>query len=1334
MSEDHQQVQVPVEERIITLKVKLPEVDETLEIPCSINDALFDIIETLKVLQSTSEYTSYVLKFEGKTFGEETIISELIKDDEDTVSISLIPSAYNDITARKHLIAVRELAALESKDEAILEISGACAGYSTFEDLNLDETIQSPPPPSSTTTTETKESNDDNKEESKEESKEENTLTVTEEEQKELSAIASEITNGNFDLNIVAAKPNFKLSPALRSLSISQWSPADISRKVSGDLFYLQVQTLEGEIFNITAHVGGFYVNNSSNTRFDNSIHSVSANRISKNYSLVSLLKSLSPLFSKQIEQNKLELSKRSTETYYIPQTTTLSSPWLIKELDTPTPDLGKSQYNLLHGGIDGSDLQIDWNKDYQLIKDLGNDNQNLPQRINREQSLISTSSSFTTAAIKGAMAVVRGEISPVNPDEESCYHIYLRNGIFYSKAIDSIGQFKSTGGAEAARSTVGKDVSSIKNLNRYDINGVHSLLTTVVDYLGHRIVCQAPVPGIFQDVASDDVEPIQTVKYGFIDDHSDVVADESFVEQFKQVGEAFHLKPHKIWNDDGSKIVDVVTSGYTKGTKGSDNRSYIIDLFRTTPLDIEFIESNYNVDKEDSYPHRETLLRHEAINEWIKRETAAIVKKEAERLEKEGKSISDNKETIGVDNSLFLLNPDAFSLTPAPTPELAKELKDDEDKVREVSKFVSQILIPEFIKEMEKAEVYNAIDGVHLTAIIHEYGINVRYLGKIAQLAAARKAEYLKEQESKYAELETINKEALLKEEKKNAERKEKLEARVKAQKEAAEKGEPIPDFKEEDAAELAAEKEAEKELSNNLNAISVASLLESLYKLSVSEMIARATKHFLRKELESIPLTLAPYVISHVHNCLLASSINPNPDAPTLNPLLTDLYNDVDLSILERDAESINSSIAKEVFLRFRFKLPENWVESINTKQLLRSVALKFGIQWKNRDYAFSKEALAAQVENQIAATETIDSEVSTKQDEKHSKKKKKRSTPKATIEIKTETSIVTTTFVPEDIVSIVPVSKNSIYESTAISDTWEAGLIRLSSDEEEKRQEGSIYINQSVEFAERLYGSVHNITASYLTKLGNLYSSTELVDSVILFKKAFQSFERCSGADSYQAALSLNQLANVYLSNKQVVNAAKIYKRLLQYWILAFGEYHPNVLNIYTSFAVILSKLGMIPDAINIFNKIVELSDKINGESSQQSAYHRYQLAQILLTDGNYKEALSVSEISTEAFKNTLGLNDISTVETRKFVTALKRYNEYMKHQAKNLQEKEKEARKLEQEQNIKHKQALSSKQVTPDPEIANKSIDDIVAFIDGTSSNKKKKNNKKKNSKK
>lgn len=1310
MSDDHNETE-KVDERIITLKIQIPALED-LEIPCSVNDTIFDVVETLKVLPSTREFTAYNLSFESEKLSEEVAVGELVKEGEDTIALSLVFAPYTEVSAREHIIKTREYTFLETKEQALAEIYGVCYGASTYSSLGLTTPVEKDQKESS---------------EEKEEKQEESVFSVTDEEKTVISEIVSEVLENPTNRDAIVAKPNAKPLPALKSLYISQWSPADLSRKLAGDLMYLQVQTLESEIFYITAHVSGFFINRSSNSRFDGEMALSKNGRSTFNYSLIGLLKEVSPALVKQLEENEERLSKLPMETYIAPNATTVASPWLVQDAEAASADLGRSQYNLLHGGIDGSDLQVDWNKNFQYYKEFTKDNLN--ERIGREQSLISCSTEFTTAAVKGALSFIRGEIAPMNPEEDAALHICLRNGIFYSKAVDSIGQFQDSGDSEAARYAFGKDVAALKYLNRFDITGVHTLLTTVVDYAGERVLCQAPVPGILDDSEpKEGEEPEQTVKYGFIDDHSKVASDKEFVEKFKPVGEAFHLKPHKVWNKDGSEVVEVVTSAYTKGTKGNDGKSYIIDLFRTTPLDIEFIEANYDATKENSYPHKEALIRPEAINEWIKRETAIMVKRETEKLEKEGKLEGETKPSIGIDESLFLLNPDAFSLTSAPTPELAAELKKDEEKVREVSKFVNEILVEEFVDYVADFENRNAIDGRHLSELLHESGINIRYLGKVAELALKKKDEYLKQQEAKLAEIAAANKIIEEEEEKEAAEKKARLTAIIEKRNKSIESG-TVDDaeYKKAIEAEEALEKEkeeAENNLTTELNTAPTLSLLDSLYELSVSEMIARATKHFLRKILHEIPLPLVSYVISHVHNCLISGDINASPEAPMVSPLLSGIYKDVDLSILEKDSQFVLAEISKEVFVRYRFALPENWINLIRKLPLMRSIALKFGIQWKNREYAFTKEALDAQIARQ---------KVSESSQSKPSKKKGKKSS--STVP-ETQPTVITTTFVPSDIICLTPVIKSAIFESTAISDTWEAGIMKLSSDDKEQNQEGSIFASQTVQFAERLYGPVHNITASYYAKLGNLFaSSNDFVDASLLMKKSFQIFERTGGIESFQASLALNQLANTYLSNNELLNVFKIYKRLLAYWTFAFDEYHPNVVNIFASIAIILSRLGMVEESVKVYSKAVQLSDKLNDGMNQKSALYRYQLSQQLINSNRFSDALVEAEKSFEAFKVTLGLKDKSTVDARKLVTNLKNYIAFSKKQAKSLQEKEHETRKLEQLQNIKHKQSQKAKKPVPNPDIANKSIEDILAFIDGPSSGKKKKNNnKKKNSKK
>ena len=91
--------------------------------------------------------------------------------------------------------------------------------------------------------------------------------------------------------------------------------------------------------------------------------------------------------------------------------------------------------------------------------------------------------------------------------------------------------------------------------INRHDIRGISSLVTCIVDYMGKRVVCQAPVPGILDtpvitspttdaenegknEAEEPEPEPVEKVVYGLSSDGSRILEDKSFEEPLKQIGD----------------------------------------------------------------------------------------------------------------------------------------------------------------------------------------------------------------------------------------------------------------------------------------------------------------------------------------------------------------------------------------------------------------------------------------------------------------------------------------------------------------------------------------------------------------------------------------------------------------------------------------------------------------------------------------------------------------------------------------------------------------------------------------------------------------------------
>jgi protein TIF31 len=93
-------------------------------------------------------------------------------------------------------------------------------------------------------------------------------------------------------------------------------------------------------------------------------------------------------------------------------------------------------------------------------------------------------------------------------------------------------------------------------------------------------------------------------------------------------------------------------------------------------------------------------------------------------------------QDRVDISGFSFALNPDVFSgQTPQSEEDKAEWAKDEAD-VRAVCEHLQSEIIPRLITELKDGEVGFPMDGQSLSALLHKRGINMRYLGKIAELA----------------------------------------------------------------------------------------------------------------------------------------------------------------------------------------------------------------------------------------------------------------------------------------------------------------------------------------------------------------------------------------------------------------------------------------------------------------------------------------------------------------------------------------------------------------------------------------------------------------------
>lgn len=59
------------------------------------------------------------------------------------------------------------------------------------------------------------------------------------------------------------------------------------------------------------------------------------------------------------------------------------------------------------------------------------------------------------------------------------------------------------------------------------------------------------------------------------------------------------------------------------------------------------------------------------------------------------------------------------------------QEIAADEENVRKVSLYFTDVVLPKFVQDLCTLEV-SPMDGQTLTEALHAHGINVRYIGKV--------------------------------------------------------------------------------------------------------------------------------------------------------------------------------------------------------------------------------------------------------------------------------------------------------------------------------------------------------------------------------------------------------------------------------------------------------------------------------------------------------------------------------------------------------------------------------------------------------------------------
>ena len=1023
----------------------------------------------------------------------------------------------------------------------------------------------------------------------------------------------------------------------LKSITLSSWNPPPCHLRQRGHLLYLIVTTNEGEQYQITSHVSGFFVNKSSNAKFDPFPRPAPKGQSS--HSLLNLVELISPSFPESFAQLQDYNNQRDPLATFQITNAIPAAPWAVPSPNsshcTHVPDSTRSQETYLLAGVENTDTLRDWNEEFQSAKELPRDT--VQDRVFRERLISKLFADYNDAATRGAVMVARGEIAPLNPTECRDAQIFVYNNIFFSFGADGVGTFTSEGGDEAARVATGKDVAGVKMVNQLDIEGLFTPATVVVDYLGKRIVGQSIVPGIFKQREPGENQ----IDYGAVDGKDVVAADERFAAGFAQLSKALKVKKHPVWDKDGKRF-DLEASVETKGLMGTDGRKYVLDLYRVTPLDINWLDETGGKDVVE-YPHRMTVLRPELVDsfgrykmkQWVDKELAR--RNEQKKLEeekakdadgsekKEGEEEEDaNKNQPDLSDFKFSLNPDAFSGQAPQTDEEKAEFESDEKDVRAAGTYLREQVIPDLLRDLSESDISFPMDGQSLSRLLHKRGINVRYLGKVTELCGDGRLQCLKD--------------------------------------------------------------------------------------ICVQDMVARSFKHVAATYLRGVPVPAIPACVSHLLNCLLGSEFNASPTAE-VDQSLRDLYTDADWSFEEVTPETLQESIEEQAVERFRYELDSDWYKQVRPTQLLREVSLKLGIQVQAKDYLFSGDAAAV-----AAAATPAPAPANTNGQSNGDSKKKKKKAARDASPVVAPVPTVPHTFVPDDIVDLVPLIKDSCPRSALAEEALEAGRISIMQNQKKLGQE---LLLESLSLHEQIYGILHPEVAKVYNSLSMLYYQLDDKEAAVeLARKAIIVAERTVGVDSAETLLNYLNLS-LFLHQVGDSKGALVYsKHALKMWKIIYGPGHPDSITTINNAAVMLQHLKAYHESRLWFEESLRVCESVFGKQSVNSATLLFQLAQALALDHDSKGAVNRMRESYNVFLAELGPEDKNTKEAESWLEQLTQNAVSIAKHAKDVQ-----ARRIRSgiRFNTTATQAQAAgavPQTTPaSGQIDSRSIDELIKFIEG-----------------
>lgn len=834
-----------------------------------------------------------------------------------------------------------------------------------------------------------------------------------------------------------------------------------------------------------------------------------------------------------------------------------------------------------------------DWNEELQTTRELTR--RTLPERLLRERAIFKVHSDFVSAATRGAVAVVDGNVMAINPGEDPKMQMFIWNNIFFSLGFDVRDHYKEVGGDAAAFVAPRNDLQGVRVYSATDTEGLHTLGTVVVDYRGYRVTAQSIIPGILER------EQEQSVVYGSIDFGKTVETHSKYMDLLQKAGQQLKVLPHKVLNEKDEEV-ELCSSVECKGIIGNDGRHYILDLLRTFPPDVNFLplqsEIEYGVScKKLGFPilhdHKLATLRQELVDAFVENRYMMFLKHAAFRLQQLTANTTDPAK-------LAQLKPidEEKKAEKEPVKEKVvsgndkgkdnKEIEADEAK-KLVENVTESIAAEKQVEENTKDIIKKAASAV---GSLKESDFDIRFNSDVfspgVKHADANGTRFKKERQLVVDAAEFL----------------------VSVQLPSL-----IHDLSDHASAPTDGPTLCEAMHTRGLNIRYLGKLahmlekineLSYLYSIAVAEIIFRSVKHIFVKYLQGVETITLSNGISHFLNCFLSS---------TNNPRIVNKNNELISKKKRKKTHSSNlpewaSLTPKSLWLQikqesknyFGFTLQCDGVEATIEKynlqkiSLLRSVCSRCGVQLKLRDYSLSR--------NQELFTD-------------------------------------------EDVVNLFPIVKHVNPRASDAFSLYTAGQTKI---QQGLLKDGYDLISEALNLLNNVYGAMHPEIAQCLRMLARLnYIMGDYTDAMCYQQKAVLMSERVNGIDHPYTITEYTHLALYCFANQQVSIALKLLYRARYLLLMVAGELHPEVSLIDSNIGLILHAVGQYNLSLHFLENSLTLNKRFFGEKSLKVALSYHLVARTQSCMGDFRSALRNEKETFTIYKSELGTNHEKTKES-------------------------------------------------------------------------------------